>query len=174
MSVEITFQPSGISGLVAEGSYLSQAASRMGIKISGTCSGTAECESCVISILEGHSVLSTPTEHELRMLGQHGSVKDHRLACQTIIERSGQLVIEIMPERKQNQEAEMRNAFKQLPFDKKLLTLVQLEALAMSEAYDTVVDKALSLGGKVFNFISTGKKSSGAQGQSQKPSTKQQ
>ncbi len=174
MSVEITFEPLGIGGLVAEGSYLSEAGRRMGIRIPGTCSGTPECTSCVVSIIEGHPFLSTPTEHELKMLGQEGSLKDKRLACQTIIERSGRVVIEVMPEQKQNREADMRNTFKQLPFDKKLLTLVQLEALAMSEAYDAVVDKALSFGGKFFSLFSSSGKSSGSQDQKGKASTNRQ
>jgi ferredoxin len=160
MSVEITFQPMGIGGLIAEGTSLIDAGKRMGINVSSACRATPDCTACVISIVSGHSLLSNPTEHELKTLGQGKLVLDRRLACQTIVERSGELVVEIIPEEKQKDVHDVRATFSELPLDKKLVTLIQLEALMMSEAFDTVVDKTLSFGGKVASIFSSRGKSS--------------
>ena len=54
MSVSITFEPSGITGLVAEGTYLIDAARRMGATLGAGCTvGKGECPSCVISVKTG-------------------------------------------------------------------------------------------------------------------------
>ena len=51
MSVSITFEPSGISGLVAEGTYLIDAARRMGVSLGAGCTaGKGECPACVVSV----------------------------------------------------------------------------------------------------------------------------
>lgn len=177
MSVEITFQPLGINGLIAEGTSLIDAANRMGVNVSSACTGKADCTACVILIVSGDSLLSGPTEHELKTLSQDKlgqgksgakSVSNRRLACQTIMERSGELVVEIIPEEKQKGANDMRATFSELPLDKKVVTLIQLEALMMSEAFDTVVDKTLSFGGKVMNVFSGRPKSSKTGGREEK------
>ena len=51
MSVSITFEPSGISGVVAEGTYLIDAARRMGAPLGAGCTaGKGECPACVVSM----------------------------------------------------------------------------------------------------------------------------
>ena len=158
MSVEITFQPAGLSGLVAEGTYVIDAAKRMGVRISAACKGSAECTACVVSIVTGQLLLSAPTEHEQKTLGQEGLAQEQRLACQTRIERSGELVVAVVPEqaaadKNQRQVSDLRKDFGELPLDKKLVTLVQLEALTMSQAMDAIAAKTLSAGGKVIDLF---------------------
>ena len=61
MSVSITFEPSGINGLVAEGTYLIDAARRMGAPLGAGCTaGKGECPSCVVSVKAGADLLSPP------------------------------------------------------------------------------------------------------------------
>ena len=158
MSVEIRFQPAGLSGLVAEGTYLIDAAKRMGVRISAGCKGGGECTACVVSIVAGHLLLSAPTEHEQKTLGPEGLAQEQRLACQTRIERSGELVVGVAPEKdasekNQRQVSDFRKDFGELPLDKKLVTLIQLEALTMSQAMDAIVAKTLSAGGKVMDLF---------------------
>jgi len=158
MSVEVTFQPAGLSGLVAEGTYVIDAAKRMGVRISAACKGSAECTACVVSIVGGHLLLSAPTEHEQETLGQEALAQGQRLACQTRIERSGELVVGVAPEqdaseKQQRQVSDFRKDFGELPLDKKLVTLVQLEALTMSQAMDAIAAKTLSAGGKVIDLF---------------------
>ena len=59
MSVSITFEPSGINGLVAEGTYLIDAARRMGAPLGTGCTaGKGECPACVVSVKAGANLLS--------------------------------------------------------------------------------------------------------------------
>lgn len=49
--------------------------------------------------------------------------------------------------------ASMRKKFAELGLDKKISTLVQLEALTMFEALNAMVDKPLAVGEKVFDRV---------------------
>lgn len=49
--------------------------------------------------------------------------------------------------------ASMRKRFAELTLDKKISTLVQLEALTMFEALNAMVDKPLAVGEKVFDRV---------------------
>jgi ferredoxin, 2Fe-2S len=160
MSVEITFQPAGLSGLVAEGTYVIEAAKRMGVRISTECKGSGECTACVVSIVTGQLLLSAPTEHEQKTLGQEGLAQEQRLACQTRVERSGELVVAVLPEKAASEKdqrpvSDLRKDFAELPLDKKLVTLVQFEALTMSQAMDAIAAKTLSVGGRVIDLFAS-------------------
>ncbi len=70
MSVSITFEPSGISGVVAEGTYLIDAARRMGASLGAGCTaGKGECPACVVSVKSGANLLSLPSVAEEKQLG---------------------------------------------------------------------------------------------------------
>ncbi|HKZ79255.1 MAG TPA: 2Fe-2S iron-sulfur cluster-binding protein [Pyrinomonadaceae bacterium] len=159
MSVEVTFQPAGISGLVAEGTYLIEAARRMGVRLARDCQGPA-CASCVVYVMSGDSLLSAPTEHETNTLGAQEVAQKQRLACQAIIERDGEIVVQVLPARRPDAE-DMRKTFGQLPLGQKLITLVQLETITMSEALDEISAKSLSIGEKLTRVFRQRKKASG-------------
>ena len=50
-------------------------------------------------------------------------------------------------------EAEVRKKFGGLPLSKKLATLMQLEAITMSEAFDSAIEKPLQFGSKTFDAL---------------------
>jgi hypothetical protein len=50
-------------------------------------------------------------------------------------------------------QADLRKKFGSLPLSKKLATLVQLEAITMSEAFDSAIEKPLAFGSKTFGAI---------------------
>jgi uncharacterized 2Fe-2S/4Fe-4S cluster protein (DUF4445 family) len=159
MSVSITFEPSGISGVVAEGTYLIDAARRMGASLGAGCtSGKGECPACVVSIKSGAALLSLPSAAEERELGEEQLDQALRLACQVKIESHGEVVV-MVATRPQTRpaandvEADLRKKFGALPLTKKLATLVQLEAITMSEAFDSAIDKPLAFGAKTFDAI---------------------
>src|SRR6266545_5775671 len=107
MNVEITFQPAGLTGLVAQGTYLLDAARRMGVRVSEACKGRGECTACVVLIVAGHSLLSAPSEHERRTLGEEALAQNQRLACETIINSGGELVVQIMTEQKHEKKPDV-------------------------------------------------------------------
>jgi len=49
--------------------------------------------------------------------------------------------------------SELRKEFGSLPLSKKLATLVQLEAITMSEAFDSAIEKPLAFGAKTMDAL---------------------
>ena len=159
MSVSITFEPSGINGLVAEGTYLIDAARRMGAPLGAGCTaGKGECPSCVVSVKAGANLLSPPSLAEEQQLGAEHLDQSLRLACQVKIENHGDVVV-MSATRPQTGPADVDTGsdvlkkFGTLPLGKKLATLMQLEAIAMSEAFDAAIEKPLAFGSKTFDTI---------------------
>jgi ferredoxin len=156
MSVEIRFEPSGLSGMVAEGIYISDAARRMGIPVPRDCAGIGKCTSCQVRVHSGADLLSDPTEVELNVLGEEGLSLQLRLACQVKIDRAGELVVFMTPEQEQMDKgtgdaAEMRKKFGELTLNKKIATLIQLEAVTMFEALNAIFDKPVEVGERLFD-----------------------
>lgn len=159
MSVSITFQPSGINGLVAEGTYLIDAARRMGASLGTGCTaGKGECPACVVSIKAGADLLSTPSAVEEKQLGVEHLERSLRLACQVKIENPGEVVVMVAARPQTStapveSEADLKRKFSSLPLNKKIATLMQFEALTMSEAFDSAIEKPLAFGSKTFDAI---------------------
>jgi ferredoxin len=158
MSVSITFEPSGISGLVAEGTYLIDAARRMGAPLGEGCtSGKGECPSCVVSVKAGANLLSAPSLAEEQQLGAEQLDQSLRLACQVKIENHGEVVVMAAARSQRSMPvddgSELTKKFGALPLGRKLATLMQLEAITMSEAFDSAIEKPLAFGSKTFDTI---------------------
>jgi ferredoxin len=159
MSVEIRFEPTGLSGLVAEGAYISDAARRMGVYFPFECNRKGECTTCLITIVTGSDLVSSPSDVEQRILGVEQLAKQYRLACQTILERAGEVAVHVHPETEKSEQAttndpaSMRKKFGELPLSQKISTLVQLEALTMNEALNALIDKPLAAGEKLFDKV---------------------
>ena len=146
MSVYITFEPAGLSGVVPEGIYLIDAARRMGVSPPTDCQGGGECTGCQVAIALGQSLLSAPTEAEKRMLPDDGLARNQRLACQAMIKNAGELLVRVMPA-KESGKTEAAKDLKQTSGElslERLSTVVQAEALNFLAAYDSVVAKSVS------------------------------
>lgn len=177
MSVSITFEPSGISGLVAEGTYIIDAARRMGASLGAGCTaGKGECPACVVSVKSGANLLSQPSAAEEKQLGIEHLDQSLRLACQVKIENHGEVVVmvaarpQVRPTNPADTEAELRTKFGGLPLSKKIATLLAFEAITMSEAFDSAIEKPLAFGSKTFDSIVNRARAARAQS-SQKKST---
>ena len=159
MSVSITFEPSGITGVVAEGTYLIDAARRMGVPLGAGCTiGKGECPACAISVKAGRELLSPPSAAEERELGIEHLDQSLRLACQVKIEHHGDVVVMIAtrPQTRPvetDTQAELSKKFGSLPLSKKIAMLMQFEAITASEAFDSAVEKPLALGSRAFDSI---------------------
>jgi ferredoxin len=155
MSVEIRFEPDGPSGLVAEGTLITDAARRLGFQITdcGECDGT-----CAIRIVTGMALLSDLTDTERKQLSAERLASGDRLACQCKAERGGELVIRLVADYERARSAEqktrdLRQEFSELPFDRKIATLMQLETVAVTEAFDKITDASISLGKKILDTV---------------------
>jgi ferredoxin len=155
MNVEIRFEPDGPSGLVAEGASILDAARRLGFQIPdcGECDGT-----CAVKIITGATLLSALTEAEHKQLSSERLTEGERLACQCKIERGGELVLKLVaqterPRTSQEKTRDLKKEFTELPFERKIATLVQLETIAVTEAFDAITDASVSFGKKIFDSV---------------------
>ena len=155
MSIEIRFEPDGPNGLVAEGTSVLDAARQLGFHIPdcGVCNGA-----CAIRIVTGSTLLSDLTDIERKRLSPERLVAGERLACQCSAERGGELVIRLVAESERTRSAEekthdLSQEFRDLPFDRKIATLMQMETIAVSEAFDKIADASVSLGKKIFDSV---------------------
>jgi ferredoxin len=155
MSVEIRFEPDGPSGLVAEGTSILDAARRLGFQIPecGECDAT-----CAVRIITGATLLSALTDTERKQLSSERLAGGERLACQCKIERGGELVLKLVaeterPRTSQEKTRDLKKEFSELPFERKIATLVQLETIAVTEAFDAITDASVSFGKKVFDSV---------------------
>jgi len=159
MSVSITFEPSGISGVVAQGTYLVDAARRMGAPLGTGCTaGKGECPECLISVKTGADLLSPPSLAEETQLGEDQLAQSLRLACQVKLVNHGEVVVMVAPRSHSHPSetdtvADLQKKFGTLPLRKKIATLVQFEAITASETFDAAIEKPLAFGSKAFDSI---------------------
>ncbi len=147
MSVNVEFVPDGRHGIVAEGTYLWDAAKRLGVRLPAECAGRGECDTCAVMVREGAALLSELTAAERERLSPERLVAGERLACQAKVERTGTLVLEPVPERADTTEEAKKDLsaeFRTLPLPQKLTTLVELEVIAASQTFRAIGDVTAS------------------------------
>jgi ferredoxin len=130
-------------GIVAEGTYLLDAARRLGVRLPVECGGRGQCDTCAVVIEEGATLVSALTDPERTRLSPERLAAGERLACQTRIERGGDLVLRPVPgteraETSDELKGDLRREFRELPLRKKLSTLAELEAVTAYQALDRI------------------------------------
>jgi uncharacterized 2Fe-2S/4Fe-4S cluster protein (DUF4445 family) len=75
-----------------------------GVRIRSVCGGLGICGKCVVRVLRGREILSSPTDAENRWLGEKLE-EGFRLACQTRMLREGEVEVWIPPESRETREA---------------------------------------------------------------------
>src|ERR671932_2694828 len=145
VNVEWRLEDGRRGGIVAEGTYLWDAAKRLGVRLPAECEGRGECDTCAVVVEEGATLLSELTQAERSRLSPERLAAGERLACQTKVERGGNLVLRPVPttERAETTDEtakEMREEFRRMSLKKKLTTLVSLEADVAYEALVRAVD----------------------------------
>lgn len=158
MSVFITFETHNESGLVAEGSSILDAAKRLGVPIPTECQGLGECDTCAVVVRDGSDLLSLPTVKESQQLSIKRLDAGERLACQTRVERSGELVLASPPsigheETVEEAASRFREEFRELPLGSKLKKLAEFEAVSAFEALTLIASLPFTVGEKVLNVV---------------------
>jgi ferredoxin len=149
--VELKFERENRSGLVATGSYLFDAARRLGIEIEAECGRIGECDSCAMKIKGGAECLSESTFAEVNQLTDKRRASGERLSCQAKIEKAGEIVI--MTNKKKETEntkteektEEYRKQFEEMPLEKKIASLLELEAIALGETFSFVLNSPFKI-----------------------------
>ena len=55
--------------------------------------------------------------------------------------------------RAEEKTRDLRQEFSELPFDRKIATLMQLEMVAVTEAFDKIANASTTLGKKIFDSV---------------------
>src|SRR5687767_4939161 len=93
MEAELKFEKENINGIAVVGSYLIDAAKRLGIEITDDCGRLGLCDSCAVTVVSGAEFLSAPTKAEKEQLSEDRLKKGERLSCQAKIAGEGEIVI---------------------------------------------------------------------------------
>src|SRR5688500_4075798 len=94
MSVSITFEPTGLTGVVAEGTYLIDDARRMGVSLGeGYTIGKVACPACLVSVKTGEAFFADPSAADLKQSDVDDMAQSHRLACQVKLQFPGEVVV---------------------------------------------------------------------------------
>ncbi len=157
MVVEIKFEREGRAGIIPVGTYLFEAARRLGVKL--PIENIGETEDAVVQILSGKDLLSDYTKFETEHLPEKSRKKGERLARQAKFEKSGEVVImtkEQVKEEKPSEEATQeayRKEFEDLPLEKKIASLVELEAMALRDTFSFILNSPYKIGEKIVDVL---------------------
>lgn len=156
---EIEFKREGRQGIVPVGTYLSDAAQRFGVRFDGECFQDQGIHTCMVVVESGVDHLSSMTDQEIRYFDTNERAVNERLGCQTKIVNDGDLVI-MTSEKKVNDDAakqsrhdEYRKEFAELPLEKKISELVQLESIAIGETVSFVLNSPYLVFDKVMDVM---------------------
>lgn len=159
MEVDIKFEPSGQVGVVAVGSYLFDAAQRMGIGLDAECGRLGQCDSCAVEIIRGQELLSPLTAAEIEQLSESQRKQGKRLSCQTKIEKQGGLVVMVAEKKQTDEEKEaelkrkLRREFEELPLEKKVANLLELEMITLSDTFSFILNSPYAIAGKIMDVM---------------------
>ncbi|MDT5156378.1 MAG: hypothetical protein QOH51_735 [Acidobacteriota bacterium] len=160
MSVNVEWKTvgEGRTGLVAEGTYLWDAAKRLGVHLPVECGGRGECDTCAVVVEQGATLLSGLTDAERKLLSPERLAEGERLACQAKIERGGDLVLRpvavtVRAETTEETAKDFREEFKRMSLRKKLATLAGLEADMAYETLVRAVDLPFDIFGKGLDLL---------------------
>jgi len=159
MEAELKFERENIDGIGVVGSYLIDAAKRLGVEITDECGRLGLCDSCVVTVKSGAEFLSEPTKAELEQLSEDRRKQGERLTCQAKIAKEGEIVImthekkDERPEQERRHE-EYRKEFEEMPLEQKISRLMELEAVALGETLSYVLNSPYKIGEKVVDFLS--------------------
>lgn len=163
LEAEIKFERENREGVVAIGTYLIDAAKRFGIHFEDVCDPVADIHYCSVTIKLGRDLLSEMTGVEAEHFSKAKRKTSERLACQARIEKPGE--IEIMTEEKvddttadataesSDTSEDYKKAFTEMPLEKKIANLVQLETIAFGETVSFIFNSPFKIADKVMDVM---------------------
>lgn len=157
MEVEVKFERENISGVVPLGTYLFDAARRMGIEVE--CERRGESDLCAMRVKDGGEFLSETTESEKEHLTSKRRKNGERLACQAKFEKPGEVTIMTHEKKEEEKPADevkyeaYRKEFADLPLEKKVADLLHFEAIAFSETVSFVLNSPSMIVGKIMDVM---------------------
>jgi len=160
--VEIKFEREKREGVVAVGAYLIDSAKRFGIRFEDVCVPESDVHYCSVVVTSGSNLLSELTKVETEHFALHGRKKNERLACQVKIENPGEVVV--MTEEKakdpapktsatEDKNEQYKKEFAEMPLEKKIANLVQLETIAFGETVSFIINSPFKVADKFMDVM---------------------
>ena len=161
--VEVRFERENQEGVVAAGTYLIDAAKRFGIRFEEECDVPTGNHCCAVVIKSGANLLSGETKAETDYFKSNPRKKNERLACQARIDAPGEVVVMTKEkEKEKTPEADAtagdpneayRKEFAEMPLEKKIANLVQLETLALGETVSFIINSPFKVADKLMDVM---------------------
>lgn len=162
--VIINFESENREGIVAVGTYLIDAAKRLGIDVECDCNveGVEATNACAMKISNGGNLLSEPTKFETEHLSSASRKSGERLACQAKFEKAGEVTVMSVKKKASEEETktddekakeDFKKEFEDLPLEKKIANLLELEAIALGETFSYVMNSPYAAVGKVMDVL---------------------
>jgi ferredoxin len=159
--VEIKFERENQEGVVAVGTYLIDGAKRFGIRFEEACLVDEGVHHCSVTVPAGAHLLSPETSAESKYFAEHGRITNERLACQTKIDGPGEVIVmtkEKVKEPKvetngEDRSEQYRKEFAELPLEKKIANLVQLETIALGETVSFIINSPFKVADKMMDVM---------------------
>ena len=156
----VRFEREHLEGVVAVGTYLRDAAKRMGISYAGPCSQAEDVHFCAMQITTGIDLLSPMTGAEREYYNRNSRGTNERLGCQTRVAAPGEIIIMTEKKQEETQSAETeqpeeryKKEFAELPLEKKIATLVQFEAIALGETVSYLINSPFKVFDKAMDVM---------------------
>jgi len=160
--VEIRFERENQEGVIPPGTYLIDAAKRFGIRFDDVCDIESGTHFCSVTVTKGSQLLSGETKTETAYFKSNPRGTNERLACQARIEDPGEVVVMTKAKEKPATESQEKNddsneayrkEFAELPLEKKIANLVQLESIALGETVSFIINSPFKIGEKVLDVM---------------------
>ncbi|MEP7212276.1 MAG: hypothetical protein ABI791_04330 [Acidobacteriota bacterium] len=159
--VLLKIENEGREGVLAVGSYLIDAAARLGTRIEDDPLGNDGLHTCVVTIESGRELLSDLTQIERDQFERVAQKKNERLACQVKLVKPGEVIImtdnKKKDKKKEETESEQKERFKkefeEMPLEQKISNLVQLEFIAFGETVKFILDSPYKAFDKVMDVM---------------------
>ena len=151
--VEVKFEREGIEGIVAVGTYLIDAMKRLGVAKFEACDRTKGNHNCLVVVSSGIDLLSELTATETEHFASNGRRTNERLACETKVERPGEITIMTQETKtatpKEPAKDKFHAEFEALPLEEKISKLFKMEAVTLGETISYVIDSPMEVFRKV-------------------------
>lgn len=153
MECEIKFVREGVEGVVPVGTYLIDAMKRLGVSPVEPCERIKGIHHCAVVVSAGIDMLSDPCATETEHFSMYGRRTNERLACETKVERPGEITIMTQETKtaapKEPVKDRFQAEFEALPLEEKISKLFKMEAVTLGETISYVIDSPMEVFRKV-------------------------
>ncbi len=150
---EIRFEREGVEGVVPVGTFLVDAIKRLGVVNFDPCDQAKGIHNCNVEVSTGIDLLSDLTATETEHFASNGRRTNERLACQTKIERPGEIIIMTQEAKtavpKEPVKDKFQAEFEALPLDQKISKLFKMEAVTIGETINYVMNSPMEVFSKI-------------------------